>query len=103
MNHQAFVKGKKTMLVAPAGHGKTHTIAECLKHTDGRQLILTHTHAGVASIKDKISRSNIKPAKYRITTISSFAQKYSHAFYTCLLYTSPSPRDLSTSRMPSAA
>lgn len=82
MNHQAFVKGKKTMLVAPAGHGKTHTIAECLKHTDGRQLILTHTHAGVASIKDKISRSNIKPAKYRITTISSFAQKYSHAFYT---------------------
>ena len=25
------------------------------------------------------------------------------AFYTCLLYTSPSPRDLSTSRMPSSA
>ena len=26
-----------------------------------------------------------------------------HAQYTCLLYTSPSPRDLSTSRMPSSA
>ena len=26
-----------------------------------------------------------------------------HTFYTCLLYTSPSPRDLSTSRMPSSA
>ena len=26
-----------------------------------------------------------------------------HAIYTCLLYTSPSPRDLSTSRMPSSA
>ena len=26
-----------------------------------------------------------------------------HSFYTCLLYTSPSPRDLSTSRMPSSA
>ena len=25
------------------------------------------------------------------------------AFYICLLYTSPSPRDLSTSRMPSSA
>ena len=24
-------------------------------------------------------------------------------YYTCLLYTSPSPRDLSTSRMPSSA
>ena len=26
-----------------------------------------------------------------------------HVQYTCLLYTSPSPRDLSTSRMPSSA
>ena len=26
-----------------------------------------------------------------------------HGLYTCLLYTSPSPRDLSTSRMPSSA
>ena len=26
-----------------------------------------------------------------------------HRFDTCLLYTSPSPRDLSTSRMPSSA
>ena len=27
----------------------------------------------------------------------------SHSFSACLLYTSPSPRDLSTSRMPSSA
>ena len=26
-----------------------------------------------------------------------------YPYYTCLLYTSPSPRDLSTSRMPSSA
>ena len=26
-----------------------------------------------------------------------------YRYYTCLLYTSPSPRDLSTSRMPSSA
>lgn len=82
MDYGAFVGGRKTMLVAPAGYGKTHTIAECLKHTDGKQLILTHTHAGVASIKDKIKKSDIEPATYRIETISSFAQKYSHAFYT---------------------
>ena len=29
--------------------------------------------------------------------------KYEENFYDCLLYTSPSPRDLSTSRMPSSA
>ena len=27
----------------------------------------------------------------------------SHPYYTCLLYTSPSPRDISGSRMPSSA
>ena len=33
-----------------------------------------------------------------------WAKMYSHAFQgPCLLYTSPSPRDLSTSRMPSSA
>ena len=30
-------------------------------------------------------------------------QKYLKPMFTCLLYTSPSPRDLSTSRMPSSA
>jgi superfamily I DNA/RNA helicase len=82
MDYQAFVDGRKTLLVAPAGYGKTYTIAECLKYTDGKQLILTHTHAGVASIKEKIKKLNIETKKYSIETISSFAQKYFHAFYT---------------------
>ena len=30
-------------------------------------------------------------------------QEKAEGFYICLLYTSPSPRDLSTSRMPSSA
>lgn len=81
MDCQAFVDGRKTLLVAPAGYGKTYTIAKCLKYTDGKQLILTHTHAGVASIKDKIRNLNIETEKYSIETISSFAQKYFHAFY----------------------
>jgi len=82
MDYREFIEGRKTMLVAPAGYGKTHTIAECLKHTNGKQLILTHTHAGVASIRDKIKKTDIESATYRIETISSFAQKYSHSFYT---------------------
>ena len=36
--------------------------------------------------------------------VKRYLQINSHALsYTCLLYTSPSPRDLSTSRMPSSA
>ena len=36
------------------------------------------------------------------TNVSLFSDN-SYKFVTCLLYTSPSPRDLSTSRMPSSA
>ena len=41
---------------------------------------------------------------YDISDLAGFDPKrYEFAFLTCLLYTSPSPRDLSTSRMPSSA
>lgn len=83
-NYQEFVSQKKSMLIAPAGFGKTHTIAECLKHTPDqeKQLILTHTHAGIASIKEKIKKQEIPNLKYHVETITGFAQKYVLAFYT---------------------
>jgi superfamily I DNA/RNA helicase len=76
-----FISKPKSYLIAPAGYGKTHTIAECLNYTEGKQLILTHTHAGVASIKEKIKKNNIPSNKYKVETISSYAQKYVFAFY----------------------
>lgn len=81
MDYSEFVSGAKTMLIAPAGYGKTYTIVECLKHTTGKQLILTHTHAGVAAIKEKIKTAGIKNKKYHIETICGFAQKYVNSFY----------------------
>ncbi|KZK93366.1 Viral (Superfamily 1) RNA helicase [Pseudovibrio sp. Ad5] len=82
MDYQAFVNADKSLLIAPAGHGKTHTIAECLKHTNGRQLILTHTHAGVASLKAKFRNADIPSMRYNIETISGFLQRYVIAYYT---------------------
>lgn len=83
LDHLEFVTKGKSMLIAPAGFGKTHTIAECLKHTQnkGKQLILTHTHAGVASIKEKIKKEGIPYSSYEVETITSFAQKYVLSFY----------------------
>ena len=49
---------------------------------------------------------NIITLKSRQLGISTLAAAYSlwlMLFHNCLLYTSPSPRDLSTSRMPSSA
>lgn len=82
IDYKDFVSKAQSLLIAPAGFGKTHTIGECLKYTEGKQLILTHTHAGIASIKSKIKKAGIPPAKYHIETITSFAQKYVLAFYT---------------------
>ncbi|MGC4100856.1 UvrD-helicase domain-containing protein [Ferruginibacter sp.] len=80
MNHKQFISVDKSMLIAPAGHGKTHSITECLLHTEGKQLILTHTHAGVASINEKIKKNKLSPQKYHVETIAGYAQKYVQAY-----------------------
>ena len=46
----------------------------------------------------ELLRANGAPEWQRAALVPMFA-----LFYVCLLYTSPSPRDLSTSRMPSSA
>jgi len=82
IDYEDFTTRPKSFCIAPAGYGKTHTITECLKHTEGKQLILTHTHAGISSLKEKLNKQNIEHNKYQIETISGFAQKYVLAFYT---------------------
>jgi superfamily I DNA/RNA helicase len=79
-NAESFVAERDNVLIAPAGFGKTHTITECLKYTEGRQLILTHTQAGVASIKDKLQKSSLSKEKYNVETITSFAKRYVLSF-----------------------
>jgi len=77
-----FLKCPKCLLIAPAGFGKTHTITECLiKLSDNsrKQLILTHTHAGVTSIKEKLKKQKVKN-NYEVETISSFMQRYVLAY-----------------------
>ena len=43
------------------------------------------------------------PDQDRAAIVGSAAEKAGGKLHSCLLYTSPSPRDLSTSRMPSSA
>ena len=46
---------------------------------------------------------NILAKDRRFTKVGHQRGRFRGSVYTCLLYTSPSPRDLSTSRMPSSA
>jgi len=63
----------------------------------------THKHslADLRSLQDWQVRYQLEtvPGVAEVATIGGFVRQYQ----VCLLYTSPSPRDLSTSRMPSSA
>jgi hypothetical protein len=78
-----FLSLDKTMLIAPAGYGKTHSIAVSMNvlKSNGKHLILTHTHAGIASIKEKFKKENIPSKCFHVETISGFAQRYVLSFY----------------------
>lgn len=82
MNYDDFLSRPKSLIIAPAGYGKTYALSECIKHSPGKNLILTHTHAGVSSIKEKLKSQLIDSSKHNVETISSFSQKYTNAFYT---------------------
>ncbi|MEW6229310.1 MAG: UvrD-helicase domain-containing protein [Bacillota bacterium] len=75
-----FSECDRGLVLAPAGCGKTHLIAESVGHATGRQLVLTHTLAGVDALRTKLTNLGVPAAKYRVTTIDSLALSYSSAF-----------------------
>ncbi len=70
----------KGYVIAPAGYGKTHLIAMAVKAASKKQLILTHTFAGVNSIKTKMNNLGVPASKYQIDTIASWSLRL------CLAY-----------------
>ncbi len=75
MDIETFLSADKSMVIAPAGYGKTYTIAECIASYQGdkKVLVLTHTHAGVASLKEKFEQQHLPSSSYHLDTICSFA------------------------------
>ena len=77
---QAFLNCFRACLIAPAGYGKTHFIVDCMRVAPVKQLILTHTHAGVASLREKLAKEAIPPSRYTLCTISSLAKDLYSAY-----------------------
>jgi len=67
-----IVRGTVT---APAGCGKTQLIAQTLsKHRSHKPvLVLTHTNAGVAALRDRLDRAGVPHSAYRLSTIDGWA------------------------------
>jgi DNA helicase-2/ATP-dependent DNA helicase PcrA len=74
LSYEDFLSHNRSLLIAPAGHGKTHAIVECLKILNNKCLVLTHTNAGVHSLRSKIEEAHIDDDKYQVATIDGFAR-----------------------------
>lgn len=79
---RAFASCSTRSVVAPAGCGKTHLIAAAMPHCTGPQLVLTHTHAGVRAILDKLKREGVPSSACTVRTIDGLALRYATAFPT---------------------
>lgn len=73
---------KREFVEAPAGHDKTEAIAlEVLKNqTNKKILVLTHTNAGVNSLRKRLRKKNARSSQFEIQTIDSFCLNISR-FY----------------------
>jgi hypothetical protein len=65
---------------APAGCGKTTLIARSVKVSTGRQLVLTHTNAGVNALRSKMQQLEVPDNKVSVETIDGWSLKYTSAF-----------------------
>src|SRR5712664_1999310 len=67
-------------IVAAAGCGKTEQIANATHLSGGRRLILTHTHAGVDVLRQRLRKLNVPRSKFRLDTIAGWCLRYAASF-----------------------
>lgn len=67
---------------APAGCGKTELIVSALhRHSEIKPvLVLTHTNAGVAALRHRLSRHRVPQDRYRLSTIDGWALRILKTF-----------------------
>jgi len=71
----------RAFVAAAAGCGKTHLISEAVcRFGTRRDLVLTHTHAGVQALRNKIQRIENRVAEVAVETIAAWALRYASAF-----------------------
>lgn len=67
-------------IVAPAGYGKTETIADIVVASTGRCLLLTHTLAGIDALKKRLTAKKVKTDRYQLDTIAAWSLRLALSF-----------------------
>lgn len=69
-----ILQAQRGHVVAPAGCGKTELIAKTVAHAESKPvLVLTHTTAGVAALRQRLHRDGVPASHYRLNTIAGWA------------------------------
>lgn len=71
---------RRGSIIAAAGCGKTEQIVRALAHTNGRRLILTHTHAGVEVLRHRLKEKKIPEHTFAINTIAGWSLRFAASF-----------------------
>ena len=71
---------QRSYLIAPAGCGKTEIIARAVASANSKQLILTHTHAGVHSLRNRLINLRVPYKNYYINTLASWALRIAASY-----------------------
>ncbi len=79
--YQALAHASSGFVDSPAGCGKTEAIVRTVgDYCEGRQLILTHTHAGVDALSQRFREHSFPSSKFHVDTIAgwswSWVRKY---------------------------
>jgi len=78
---EAMLGSTRSFAVAAAGCGKTELLGQLVAdQRSGRQLILTHTHAGVAAIKKRLADMRVPHDKFHLDTIAGWCLRYGAAY-----------------------
>lgn len=93
----------RAYVIAPAGCGKTELIAAAVAALDSRQLVLTHTHAGVGALRDRLRTHGVPKARARVETIAGFALRIACAYPVTSGYDVQRPRDAQWAEVYAAA
>lgn len=72
--YRAIAFASSGYVESPAGCGKTEAIVRTIgTYCSGRQLVLTHTHAGVDALKQRFRHLSVPKTKYHVDTIAGWS------------------------------
>ncbi len=78
---EAMLGSRRAFAVAAAGCGKTELLGQIVAdQRSGRQLVLTHTHAGVAAIKKRLVDKHVPHDKFHLDTIAGWCLRYGASY-----------------------